>query len=293
MKLFNAEYTHWYQADGEPMHTVLGTNGQERPTTVREARKLGLLPSVTNVLGVIAKPELVDWKMEQAVLAALTLPRGEGEGLDEFAKRVVADAQSRAQEAMDFGTALHGAAERIARGEEPGADGVAGPWIEPLKEWFRANCARVVWCERVVVERELGYAGKADLLMEHQAYGLTLVDFKTQGGRENAETLKAETLKGGGGGVWRPRVYKSWRYQLAAYRAALGRDVRCLNVIVNSNRPGVPVEHLWEEGEMLRGWRVFQAAHEVWCEEKGYDPGEKLKAETLKAEMGKAPVLVA
>ena len=71
------------------MHSVPSAKGELRPTTLRDARKLGLLPSVTNVLGVINKPELVEWKMTQAVLAALTLPRKEGEVLDVFAKRVV------------------------------------------------------------------------------------------------------------------------------------------------------------------------------------------------------------
>src|SRR5436190_23373532 len=47
-------------------------------STLRDARKLGLLPSVTNILGVITKPELTAWLQEQAVLAALTLPRLEG-----------------------------------------------------------------------------------------------------------------------------------------------------------------------------------------------------------------------
>ncbi len=75
MKLFNPDNAHWYQRDGEPLHSVLSAKGEPRPTTVRDARKLGLLPSVTNVLGVINKPELVEWKMTQAVLAALTLPR--------------------------------------------------------------------------------------------------------------------------------------------------------------------------------------------------------------------------
>src|SRR5512136_668210 len=80
MKLFNPENAHWYRRDGEPLHSVPSAKGEPRPTTLRDARKLGLLPSVTNVLGVINKPELVEWKMTQAVLAALTLPRLEGEG---------------------------------------------------------------------------------------------------------------------------------------------------------------------------------------------------------------------
>src|SRR5499427_10324997 len=103
MKLFSSENAHWYRRDGEPLHSVLSTKGEPRPTTLRDARKLGLLPSVTNVLGVINKPELVEWKMTQAVLAALTLPRVEGEELGVFAKRVVEDAQSEVRRAADFG----------------------------------------------------------------------------------------------------------------------------------------------------------------------------------------------
>jgi hypothetical protein len=53
MKLFNPENAHWYRRDGEPLHSVPSAKGEPRPTTLRDARKLGLLPSVTNVLGVI------------------------------------------------------------------------------------------------------------------------------------------------------------------------------------------------------------------------------------------------
>ena len=33
--------------------------------------------------------------------------------------------------------------------------------------------------------------------------------------------------------------------QLAAYRKALGRPVKCMNLIVNSTEPSVPIEHGW------------------------------------------------
>ncbi len=58
-----------------PLHTVLSAKGIPRPTPLRDARKLALLPSVTNILGVIAKPELTAGLQEQAVMAALTLSR--------------------------------------------------------------------------------------------------------------------------------------------------------------------------------------------------------------------------
>jgi len=94
----------------------------------------------------------------------------------------------------------------------------------------------------------------------------------------------------------KPRPYRSWCYQLAAYRDAVvigdERPVKCLNLLVNSLLAGPPVEHLWSEEDLGRGLEAFYAAHRLWCIEKDYDPREKLKPETVKAEM-KAPVVTA
>jgi hypothetical protein len=38
----------------------------------------GLYPSVTSVLGIMDKPQLTSWKIEQAIMASLTLPKEEG-----------------------------------------------------------------------------------------------------------------------------------------------------------------------------------------------------------------------
>ncbi len=38
------ENGHWYTKDGTPAYTTIGKTG-ERATTLRDARKLGLLPS--------------------------------------------------------------------------------------------------------------------------------------------------------------------------------------------------------------------------------------------------------
>jgi hypothetical protein len=128
---------------------------------------LGLLPSVTNILGVINKPELVTWKMEQAVLAALTLPRAENEDLDCFARRVVQDSQNHVQSAADFGTAFHAGAQAIAAGQPLDPASPVAAWLVYYKDWFRANITRVHWTERVIVNSQLGYAGTADALLEH------------------------------------------------------------------------------------------------------------------------------
>jgi hypothetical protein len=303
MKLFNSENAHWYRRDGEPLHSVPSAKGSSqtatmRPTTLRDARKLGLLPSVTNVLGVINKPELVEWKMTQAVLAALTLPRPEGEELGVFAKRVVEDAQSQVKGAAEFGSAFHAGAEQVAKSLEVDPAGPYAAWLNRHRDWFQANCVRVVWTERVLVNVELGYAGTADLLVEHQAHGLTLVDYKTQ-------SMRAEA--GGARGGPKARVYSSWCQQLAAYRRAIqpslgsyggtGRQpITCMSVIVNSAEPSAPVEHLWSEEELRAGLASFEAALVIWRNEKGYDPrtwrSATIEGSPLGVE-GRAPVLVA
>jgi hypothetical protein len=73
------------------------------------------LPEVV-VHEVLAKPGLDAWKQEQAILAALTLPRSEGETLDDFAKRVLVDMTSEVGRDADLGSAVHAAIEGYAQG---------------------------------------------------------------------------------------------------------------------------------------------------------------------------------
>ncbi len=275
MKLFSPDAAHWYQRDGQPLHTVLSAKGEPRPTTLRDARKLNLLPSVTNILGVIAKPELTAWLQEQAVMAALTLPRLPGETEDAFARRVVEDSQTTRDGAADFGTAFHAGAEHVATTLEVDGEHPAAEWLRHYRIWYQGNAALLNWTEKVLVNRATGYAGTADLFIEHVVYGPTLVDLKTMKGPSRTGKC-APALK----------PYKSWCYQLAAYRKALGQRVTCMNLIVNSNEASPPIEHVWNDAEMDAGLQAFEAAHKLWTIEKGYDPTATVidvKAETLKS----------
>src|ERR1051326_7878287 len=68
--------SHWYLRDGTAFHEIAKKDGSgNRPVTLADARKVLALPSVTNVLGVLSKPTLEAWKIEQGILSALTLPR--------------------------------------------------------------------------------------------------------------------------------------------------------------------------------------------------------------------------
>jgi hypothetical protein len=95
---------------GEPYHQIAKKDGTgTRPVTLADARKVLALPSVTNVLAVLAKPGLDAWKIEQGIMAALTLPRVADEPLDMFARRVVTDMGEQVERAADFGTSIHAA----------------------------------------------------------------------------------------------------------------------------------------------------------------------------------------
>ena len=40
----SAESVHWYKQDGGPQYTVKAKDGSDRPTTLRDARKMDLVP---------------------------------------------------------------------------------------------------------------------------------------------------------------------------------------------------------------------------------------------------------
>jgi len=57
------------------MYTVEAAKGGQRATTLRDARKLSLVPSVTTILNIVAKPALLAWMQQQVLYSALTLPK--------------------------------------------------------------------------------------------------------------------------------------------------------------------------------------------------------------------------
>ncbi len=199
---------HWYAPTGEPMHTVIAKgNGLPRPTTLADARKLNLLPSVTTILKLLDKPALTAWKVEQAVLACLSSPRNDGEELDAFVTRILSTERVQDQEgqiARDRGTEIHDALEAFFASGVPAVPNAdIWPWIEPACLAIRRQFgASVVATEKILVGD--GYAGKADLITLHgQVYWLA--DYKT--------TKKLPDPKKGG-------AWSEHRLQLAAYAKA-------------------------------------------------------------------------
>ena len=260
--------SHWYWPNGEPMHEVLRADGTAtRPTTLRDARKLGLYPSVTNILNVIAKPGLDAWKQEQAILAALTLPRLHEEPLDDFARRVVTDMTRQVRDAADLGSAIHAAIENYAQSGAIPENPDVLRLFEPAREWFDAEVETVHAVEAAVSHTEWGYAGRVDLVATLRSTGRpAVIDFKTQ---------KTRLAKDGS---FRPAYYETWPLQLEAYRQALVSrspefaEAETASVVIGSTEP-VPVGvKVWDPEEAPARFRAFLAARQLWVWTKGYCP---------------------
>lgn len=269
---------HWYGLkDGQivPCYEIpCTTRDGMRSPTIADARKMNLLPSVTNVLGVLDKPALNHWKLEQAIMAALTLPEVPGELPDTRCARIIEDMEAQSNTAKEKGKAVHGAIERYLTGAPVFPDQYEiQPFVGPTLEWIKKYVTKVHAVESVIGNPALGYAGRLDLdcdvnpsdLSNYSAFEditcRTIVDFKTQ----NMKKPK-------------PFIPIEWGAQLAAYSMChRNYDSACawptmLSVVINTNTPSDPYIHVWDNPDQL--WKMFQHAHALWCILNDYNPAQ-------------------
>jgi hypothetical protein len=272
--------SHWYLRDGRAFHEIAKKDGSgNRAVTLADARKVLALPSVTNVLGVLAKPGLDAWKIEQGIMAALTLPRQPDESLDAFARRVVTDMGEQVEKAADLGSAIHNACEVYALNKQVPTDPKLLSLFEPWRKWFDENVERIGSIEQTYVHHEHGYAGRVDMVALLKGDSVTgpywaVVDFKTQKVKRSAK------------GEAKPTFYETWPLQLAAYRQAVlasgAKNVTALvSVVIDSAQPGPVHVRVWEDADGKSEARnpksegyfdAFVAALGLWKYVKGYDP---------------------
>lgn len=244
-----AESTHWYSADGSPCYTVIGKNGKERNTTLRDARQYNYVPSVTTIIGVGAKPGLENWKIDQALLSALTLPREEGESLDGFMARAKQDAKEQAIKAAERGTEIHA---DIEKGFTDGIETVAYLAVRyALDSLFPGE----TWIAEDSFAHPDGFGGKIDLYSES---GI-VVDFKTKDGLAGADPKRL--------------VYDEHGMQLSAYACGLNIDnPERVSVFVDRANPTVVISHVWEKESHERHLAMFSHLLSYWQHMKNYKP---------------------
>ena len=237
-----SESNHWYTRDGAPMYTVEAAKGGQRNTTLRDARKLNLVPSVTTILNVAAKPALMQWMQKQVLMAALTLPRRQAEQEDDWIDRIIVDSKEQGRAAADAGTDIHASIQNFYEGGS----------VTRHTEHISA-CSKVIaetfglhgWIAERSFAHEIGFGGKIDL---HSPDGV-VIDVKT---KDFTDPEKVE-------------AYDDHLMQLAAYRVGLGMpQARCANVFVSRSVPGLTKLVEWTPEDLDRGWLMFAALLNFW-----------------------------
>lgn len=253
-----SESGHWYARDGSPVYEVPRVKGGGmRPATLADARKLGLVPGVSGILSCAAKPGLERWKVNQGILAALTLPKKPDEPEAEYIERIVRDSQEQARKAAERGTAIHAAIQGHYEGEPPSEEywPYVKATVEAVDKWMSPGAQNLCgkWRPEVSFASPLGYGGKTDLHNEG-----AVLDFKS---KEFDEPIKA-------------LAFDEHCMQLVAYRNGLGyRSARCANVFVSTKVPGLVHIHEWDCEEMDRAWSKFLALLAYWKADRDYESG--------------------
>lgn len=224
---------HWYTKDGKPAYTIEGKTGL-RNTTLRDARKLGLLPSVTTINSMLSKAGLDTWKQQQVLLAALTLPRQPDEPEADWLARVMQDSKATGREAAERGTAIHALIEayfdQVYMPEKP-------LYLDAVSKALLDAFGSQLWLAERSFGHPLGFGGKCDLMAKNGF----VVDFKTK----DTDLDKVD-------------VYFEHEMQLAAYREGLGvPNARCAIVFVNGTINQVKLIEI-EEKKLQNGWECFQ-----------------------------------
>jgi len=239
VKEYQSESGHWYLPNGDTAYRIVGKNGKERNTTVKDARELGLLPSVTTIIGCAAKPSLDIYKQQQAILAALTLPRLEGESEESWLNRVVTDSKEHAKQAAERGTQIHGVIEAFYEGvyipELPA-------YVRVVESTINAHFGQQLW----VAEKSFahnGYGGKCDLISRPHFHPKTdgfVIDFKTT--EKDVDKLD---------------YYFDHTMQLAAYRMGFEMpNARCAIVYVNAQENKAKLLEI-PDADLRIGWECF------------------------------------
>jgi hypothetical protein len=248
---------HWYRKDGRPQYTVVGKNGQERTTTLRDARPKGWVPSVTTVIDLMNKPGLNNWREDQAILAALTSPgRVSIETEKDYLKRIKNDAWQQGRDAAEEGKRIHKALEYHYMGK---------PYDEKYRRHVQGAVEQIDaafpevrdWQAEKTFSHPLGFGGCCDL---HTVTGRAVVDSKSKDLAPDDDT----------------RLDFDQFIQLAACAEGLrigDPEPRLASLFVSRTHPGHARIHVWPTGTHVRGWRVFRGLLEAWKGMREYETG--------------------
>lgn len=255
----SSESCHWYDEDGNPCYTQIAKNGNERATTLADARKLNLFPSVTSIINVAAKPQLEQWKRNQMMMSFLTLPRVDGESLEQLENRIWEDAEAHSKNARDKGIEIHG---RIENGFINGGNDIYYIAVRDFLDSLFVEGNE--WVAEKSFVSQYGYGGKVDL----HAPGI-VIDFKTKDFKDDDKVEKM--------------IYSDHGMQLAAY----GKGLFCnedgiiddappfmrINIFIRPLKEGETkpaIKHYIHDEDYYKDFQMFYHLFNFWKLSKNF-----------------------
>ena len=240
----------WYNSDRVIVETIIGKNGKERPVTVRDARSLGLFPSVTSILSQVAKPALTRYFINRAIACAYNNKDLLNGSEKEAQWKVSKLAEETGNGAAEFGTKIHDHIERFLKAKADESVEIKGDvrsFVEPVFEFFLKHNIQGKSEEAVIIETEgRKAAGTIDLQTTK-----TVTDFKTQ------KTKDGKFKK-----------YDSWVWQLGGYNLHAKKD-NAVIIAISSTEPGLIKTFKIDEASLREGERVFKLLLELFYITKG------------------------
>ena len=251
--------SHWYDRKGNPRYEVQGKLGP-RPTTLREARKEGWVPSVSTVWGdIVAKPMLNKW-MQNELMSALWTEFHSADNIgnqdnsySEYEELARTRFSKKQHQVMNRGTEIHAHLELYFKGTKITAD------HEEICHNVHAKLNECCpdggeWVAERSFAHPLGFGGKIDLHNDEW-----VVDFKT---KEFPAKPDIPSIK--------KMVYDDHGAQLAAYNMGIGGTRRIMNLFIDVGEGHRVLE--WEHTDVSRYTNMFKHALSLWKLVKKYDP---------------------
>jgi hypothetical protein len=245
----------------EPRHYVPMSKdpSQLRPSRLTDAKKAAKdgeiwVPSVTTILNVLAKPALINWKIDQHLKIAHGFQfRSDDRKYgfeDEFIAEVKRLAETEMDKAPSAGTDFHKEMEKYINGELTTADESYQLCYDAMAVIYEKTGGVDDWATEISFVSN-GYGGQVDL-----ATIGWIIDFKT---KQEAAKFKPGKM-----------AYDDHYTQLGAYREGMAQPfARCANLFVCLEDGQIDF-HEHKEEDLQKGWQIFQNSLAIFNLQKGY-----------------------
>jgi len=241
----------------KPVKEKDGSMRTTKKPNITDARKLGLLPSVTTILDdVLAKGQsLMDWQMDQVLNACIDLPFNREKTEEEikaYKIMIVAKSEEYRNFTADRGKLLHALVSRWIASKVVPDDPAALKATGMIDSYLKGREIESVSTEEPLGSVVHGFAGTPD------------INIKTKSGREiiDIKTTSFKSFK---------KPYDSWKFQLAAYDILTESDpgTKLTQCVIDRDLG----DCLFLEHERAEDWKKgFLSLFEVWTIINNYDP---------------------